>query len=483
MSSIDTWWTGLRTAALVGTNRRPPPPLPDFGILPRVDARAEEALLDAAALGAAIRRSGVRAATERGPTEPAPEENQPEAPPAAGSLLELLLTQMAAGGRQRLLLVGHWCREAAVADRRAPHRLLPQLLELATVEQSMRAVAAGVAGERGRWLGSLNAEWDWLTTSGPAVADDDWRVLPLDARVGRLTRLRTDDPAAARDLIRSTWSVDGAGHRKAQLETVRIGLSPDDEELLEQALDDRAASVRELAAALLDGLPESARAERMAARLRPLIQATGLLKRDLEIGLPGEPDATGVRDGLGRPPGGRSKRGWWLEQIVAGAPLEVWAELSRGGPSAVVSRITDAEVLRGLHRAVLARRDDTWAKALLERSWDGQLLALLPQPERERLARAQLSTGRGLRQLGIVLTAVPQPWGSRFSVAVVDRLADDDQADMAFRHLFDELAAGLHPDALARLEQWRQRPNGIPRPAASLLKFRSLKRSITEAFR
>lgn len=480
--AIDTWWTGLRTAALVGTTRRPPPPLPDLGLVPRPDARAEESLLDAAALGAAIRRAGAHATTGRVPMEPAPAENQPEAPLAAGQLLELLLTQMAAGGRQRQLLVAHWCRQAAAAGSRAPHRLLPQMLALATVDQSLRSATAEVVGERGRWLGLLNDEWAWLAESGLATATSEWATLSSDARAASLAQLRADDPAAARDLLLSTWSVDGAAHRKAHLETLRIGLGPDDEELLESALDDRAASVRELAARLLDGLPDSARADRMAERLRPLIQVSGLLKRELEVALPGEPDAAGVRDGLGKAPGGRSKRGWWLERVVAGAPLEIWTEASGHDPAAVVSRIKDEDALRGLRRAVRTRRDGTWAKALLARGWDVRLLDLLPPSERDQLALAQLAKGRGARHLGLVLAALPPPWSAQVSDAVIDRLAEDDQADLAFRHLFDELAAGLHPDALIRLDRWRQRPDGIPRPAASLLKFRSLKRSITEAF-
>ena len=53
MSDLDTWWREVGNAALLGTARRPVPPLPDFGPA-GVRARPEgspreESLLDAAA--------------------------------------------------------------------------------------------------------------------------------------------------------------------------------------------------------------------------------------------------------------------------------------------------------------------------------------------------------------------------------------------------------------------------------------------------
>ena len=64
MSDLDTWWRDVGNAALLGTARRPVPPLPDFGPA-GVRARPEgspreESLLDAAALGGAALRAGRR---------------------------------------------------------------------------------------------------------------------------------------------------------------------------------------------------------------------------------------------------------------------------------------------------------------------------------------------------------------------------------------------------------------------------------------
>ena len=59
--------------------------------------------------------------------------------------------------------------------------------------------------------------------------------------------------------------------------------------------------MREEACRLLDRLPGSARAARMADRLRPLLTTHGTLRKHLEVGLPDDPDDAAVRDGLGDP--------------------------------------------------------------------------------------------------------------------------------------------------------------------------------------
>src|SRR3954470_19783928 len=389
VSDVDTWWRAVGNGALLGTGRRAGPPLPALGpadVHPRPsEGHREESLLDAAALGWAAVRAG-QGLERAGAPEAAPEDRRPVAPRRAVQLLELVLTQPPAGAQQRTALLVHWLRAADDAGCRVPHLLLPTLLALATTSRELRRPTAAVLGERGVWLAGLRAEWSWVadvaagagarTAAGGHRTDpieEEWARLPSADRLAVLAEVRADDPALARQLVGGTWSTDPARDRHDHLEALRIGLGPDDEPLLEAGLDDRAGTVREIAAALLDALPGSARAARMADRLRPLVRRTGLLGRGLEVVLPGEPDPSGVRDALGKPPPRRSARGWWLEQICAGAPLGIWVELAGAEPPAVVKRLTDAQAtdaLAGIRRAVRARRDPEWAAALLERGWD-----------------------------------------------------------------------------------------------------------------
>jgi hypothetical protein len=506
VSELDSWWRDVGNVALVGTARRPVPPLPDLGPA-GVGARPpgtprEEALLDAAALGGAAVRAGRRLAHTE-PPEEAPDDRRPVAPRRAVQLLELVLTHPPAGAQQRTGLLVHWLRAADEAGCRVPHGLLPMLLALATGTRELRRTTAAVLDERGRWLAGLREEWSWVAeaaagaearnasrSEGTAPNADEWARLPSTDRVAVLAGLRAHDPAAARELVRSTWITDSARDRRTHLEALRIGLGPDDEPLLDAGLDDRAGTVREIAAELLDALPGSARAARMAARLRPLVRRTGLLGRGVEVTLPAEPDPAATRDGLGKPPPRRSARGWWLEQICAGAPLEVWSELTGADPSATVKRLTDAratDALAGIRRAVRARRDPEWAAALLERGWDAALVPALPRERRERvvLQRVDATTDR-VHELGAVVGSVDPPWSPDFSVALVSRLRASKVGSAMVVVTMPHLLAGLHPAALDPLERWIESTGAdqtLSTNLRNLLQFHSVKRSITEAFR
>lgn len=503
---VDNWWREVGNAALVGTARRPVPPLPDLGpagVSPRaVAAPREEVLLDAAALGGAALRAG-RRLDRTEPPDAAPDDRRPVAPRRAVQLLELVLTQPPAGAAQRTGLLAHWLRAADDAGCRVPHALLPTLLELATGTRELRRPVAAVVDERGQWLAGLRPDWSWVPEAAAgaeartasrgagAVPDlEDWARLPSADRVSVLAAVRAHHPAEGRELVTSTWATDSARDRRAHLEVLRIGLGPDDEALLEAALDDRAGTVREAAAELLDALPTSARAARMAERLRPLVRRTGMLGRAVEVLLPDEPDPAGVRDGLGKPPPRRSARGWWLEQLCAGAPLEVWPELTGVDPLLAVKRLTDAQAadaLGGIRRAARLRRDPEWAAALLERGWDPALVPALPRERRERVVLRRVdATSERPHEIAAVVGAVDPPWSADFSVALVSRLRASKLGSAMVVATMPLLVAGLHPAALDPLERWLESTGAdqtLTTNLRNLLQFHSVKRSITEAFR
>ena len=506
MTDVDTWWREVGNAALLGTARRPVPGLPDLGpasVRPReVAAPREEALLEAAALGGAALRAG-RRLEHTPPPDAAPDETQPVAPQRAVQLLELVLTQPPAGAQQRIGLLVHWLQAAADSGCRVPPVVLPLLLGMATASRELRRPAAAVLGERGRWLASLREEWAWVAdatagaeartasrVSGAVPAPDDWARLPSTDRVAVLATARGVDATRARALVESTWSTDSARDRRAHLEALRIGLGAGDEALLESALDDRAGTVREIAAELLDALPGSRRATRMADRLRPLVHRTGMLGRGVDVTLPGEPDPAAVRDGLGKPPPRRSARGWWLEQLSAGAPLDVWCELTGADPSTAVKRLADAQqpdVLAGIRRAVRARRDPVWAAALLERGWDATLVPALPREARERVALQRVdATKDRVHELGAVVGSVDPPWSADFSVALLSRLRASKVGSALVVATMPHLLAGLHPAALDALERWVVEAGAdqtLTTNLRNLLQFHSVKRSVSEAFR
>jgi len=506
---LDLWWRRLLSAGLVGTARRPPPSVADLELAgsplvagPRPDARPEETALDAAAVGGALRRAGRLPDTVAADVSAAHAERLPEAPPRAGQLLGVLLHQPPAGTAGTAELLRHWYATCADTGYRLPSALLPVVLDRASAE--LRGAVARVAGERGAWLAGQNPDWAWLLEPPPAdrtgpqaaapgpVDPAEWALLGTDERRSVLQRVRERDPAAGRDLLLSAWPSESAKGRRALLEAMLVNVEPEDEDLLEGALDDRSAPVRRLAAEALDALPTSRRAARMAERLRPLVSETGLLRRHLEVRLPDDPDAAGVRDGLGKPRAPYSARGWWLERIVAGAPFEVW-----GAPAEqVVPRLTERHVLIGLCQAAFVRRSPEWARALLDLDvgsrTDGlgrmpALLGVLPRTEREDRVGEALGRSQPAQWPGI-LEHLPGVWSPRLSVDVVELLAtcDRERVALAVELLMPSLVRGLHVDAAPELQRWRagaDLPRRLDDQLGSLVQTHTLRDTISEAFR
>ncbi|WP_415856551.1 DUF5691 domain-containing protein, partial [Sinomonas sp. G460-2] len=274
-----SWLTELRTTALVGTARHPAPAAPqDLGAQPPEGRSSEESLLDQAAMADVIVRA-TRRAGHLAPgkvRDPAPPDDVPPASGDAARLLDLLLTQSPVGRELQLRLVTDWLVLAERAELRVPHGLLPALLTLAGGAPSVAEHLEPAIGTRGRWLQGL--------ISGRAgdqrsPADAEWAELGGADASAQLERLRQRDPASARELLTAAWEGLGARERAAHLAVFATNLGPADEDLLETALDDKAKGVREAATTLLDRLPQSARAARMAARLRRLLRVKGLLRK------------------------------------------------------------------------------------------------------------------------------------------------------------------------------------------------------------
>lgn len=478
------WWASLSASALVGTARREPPPAPP-GFADRPDATAETRLLDAAALAGALHRAG-RVPAHLQPPAPAPDDPRPAAPDRAAQLLQLLLTQPPVRAELRPMLVGHWLRACAAAGRRVPEPMLPALLEATGRDDTVRDQVRAVIGERGRWLAAQHPDWTWAAAVAAALdtaePPEDWALLPTGDRADWVVRLRATDPDRARALVESTWASDGAADRNTLLGLLEVGLGPADEDLLERALDDRGATVRATAQALLERLPTSRRARRLGDRLAPLLSLHGVLRRTLRVESPNDPDPGGVRDGLGRPPAGRSRRGHHLEVLAAGAPFEVWTAASGRGPAQTARMIDDADALLGLARAARVRRDAGWAEALLPVTGDPALLPHLDAPEREQHAAGLVDRAGQVAEVVGVLGRVPGPWGEPLSRAVLGRLRRHRQP-VHVPGLTALLAERLHPAVLPEVQHWAHSDHTWSSLPDDLVQHLSLVPAIAEAFR
>ncbi len=425
-------WEELVPVALMGTERRPldVDTLPDGVREPasRLDATAPEVLLAAASLVHVAERAGARG-PETEPIGRAPADATAEvAGPAAATLARLLQ------GEDRALLA-EWLTVAAATGHHAPHRHLPTLLELArTHADRLRVPVAGALGERGRWLAALRPEWDDVLTAARREADvpdpwggrERWTHGDLADRIAWLRAARESDPALAREELRSSWSSQAADERARLLSELRTGLGPDDEELLETALDDRRGEVRRVASHLLALLPGSAYSQRMLARATSWVRLErSLLRTRLVVEPVDELDASLKRDQVSDPPkGSGGRRAYFLTQVLACVPLRELSLALEADASRIVALAAASDwsmsLLSGLSASAQRSGDVDWCRALVEHDAALHVLLIAHLPAADQ-ARAIRSAGPQMSgDLTRLAQQLPRPWSTEVALAVVE---------------------------------------------------------------
>lgn len=451
-ADAQTLWQDLVAVGLLGTERRaftPPAAGPlgkQLAALPAA-APAEQRWLAAAAAAGLYGRAGRQPLRLPPPAEaPAPADDWPPCSPAAAQHLGLMLTG------QYAEVLPEWLARLAAARRCVAADRLPAVLELGRQRPELRPALTAVIGRRGQWLAAHNPDWEYAAYAAhlPLEADTQaltaaWETGRPAARAALLRQLRARQPALARTLLALTWQQEQVEQRVTFIEALAVGLSRADEALLETGLDDRAKTVRAAAADLLARLPESAFAQRVAARLQPLLAVErGWFKnRKLDLALPAACDAAMQRDGVEpKPRGKRGERAWWLLQLVGAAPLAFWTTALNATPGECVKVSAGLEwrglLWEGWSLAVARQAAEPgaadWAEALLnalltqsepEAVSLGPLLQALPRERREALvlahlrADALLSDGRPALRL---LAENWDQWSPDFSRAVLEAL-------------------------------------------------------------
>jgi hypothetical protein len=482
MSLVDD----LTASALLGTDRRPPAAPAGEGALGAAlvaqpwSEDPAAAVLAATALATTHHRAGIVAAPFPGelPT-PAPPEPAAASGPGAAALLDRLLVEPDGAA-----LVHEWLERVAARGERAPAITLPTLLDRATGTRTLRSPVLRAGGERLRWLARQRTDWDWAadrvldehepeSTRAPAGSAQRWATGTAETRVLLLTDLRAGDPAAARDLVESTWEQDPPEQRARFIGALRDGLGPADEPLLERALADRRQEVRHAALELLAALPGSAFRSRMAARLRPLVEIEGRLRPRLVLELPPPLDPEAKRDGVREQQRGLlGPRAAHLSDLVAGAGLDLWAELTGKPDPADVLRLASGNeqfdaLLHGWRAAAERERSAAWSAALAIRDQNLEALASLAPADAEAAA-ITISEGIDPAIFVVTVPALQQPWGPGLSAAVVRAIGLVRTGNVphgAMREIAAALDAGSLPSAVAALAK----SHPVPSPAIAVL--------------
>jgi hypothetical protein len=450
----EHFWEDILKTALLGTERQPlVTPVADaeqpidgvLALLGGLDtADAEGALLAAAAVLSLYRCAGQLPATHSGAApEPCPPDTTPCCSRAAGARLELILH-----GQNRALLP-EWLEAAGAAGLRVPEEHLPALLASGRRQATLRGAIMAVLGQRGRWLAAYNPEWSYVAGE-PAESDEaTWQTGTAATRVALLRRLRSEDPQSARELLLTTWDTESPKDRSEFIGTFFVGLGPDDEPFLEQALDDKRKETRDLAARLLASLPTSGLVRRVTERVSPLlslasprgVQKLKLRGDRLEVTLPESYDAALQRDGIEEKPPAHMQLGekaWWLQQTIGIVPPRFWCETWQRTPSAILSAARrgawEQLLLFGFRTAALRHHDTEWILALLAEVATtptlnaGELLQHLPRPQREEFVlnaftanSSSLMSNDSMSSVTLLQTC-QHPWSEALARAFIDGL-------------------------------------------------------------
>lgn len=465
-------WQDLVSAALVGTDRRAAPPAGRFTAPADTPAAA---LLSSAALLSAWRRGGnagsAYSAELVGDQPGAPGATSAEDPrPLLPGATSARLTALVAS---RAEILPEYLAAAARTGFRAPAELLPPLFDYARGSIAVRASLMTLAGPRGTWLARQNQQWSHFTRYAAAPDPEAWESGKHHERIGYITWFRGKDPEAARRLIEEAWDQPGqpAETRAAFVEALYIGLGPDDEPFLESALDDKSRQVRAEAVRLLSGLPESAFAGRMAARLERWVElavkdgAPQLRLRDQ----PPMDDPAALRDGLGE--GwiqtederrlAKMQPAYWFEDLIASAPLSAWRQRYSASPAELLRATSDNRWEsdaghRGWRSATLRQRDPDWAEAFCAVNAAGDMLELISDEAAERWALRTIAEHRAqysIHSAPIILGRLGRPWPDAACEALLDsipeHLPNATRNDVARFFGMDNLAGRWMPPSFA----------------------------------
>jgi hypothetical protein len=436
-------WEQLLATALVGTDRRGGPHDVLDGRVVLDEHEPDRQVLRAAAMLGTYRDAGRRAIVATELVTPAPAETLPRASETAVSVLELLLAGEADGIAVDIPLVDEWLHACAHAHQRVPHRLVPELLELATRDRSRRDDVHAVVGARGPWLATFNPRWAWARHD-VTQTDVDLTTATRDERRAIVSQLRTVDPDAARDAITPIYATLPAEQRAEVIDLLAINLSMTDEPFLEAALDDKSKSVRATAVQRLDHLAASRRAHRAADRLADLVHVR---KNKLVVDDPPPPDDAATRDGFAA----RTKADY-LENLVGAAPLDWWPRHTGLDVETLAQQAkTEAELRAGWVHAAIAQHDSDWAAALYDAQAHTPLLAAMTPSAAARVAREAMRTKKTtIAHLRAILDAVPPPWPESLVEATLQRAQQDRNGTV----LAPVLGEHLRPEHVERVQQW-----------------------------
>ena len=440
-------FTTLARLALIGTEHQAPeaPVLGDATLdhalanLGPVTER-ESILLKTGATLTLARRAGFKPTDKMMSFSPAEAEVQPRCPGAAGHDLARMLHDY------QPQVLPEWLDLAGRQGARVPEELLPELLVHGKTKAPLQAAIKTVLGKRGAWLAAQNPDWAYAISADEP--EKSWQEGRREERLTALRKLRQTEPARALELLAGTWKDEAPEDRAEFIQALQIGLSLQDEDFLEAALDDKRKEVRTRAVQLLASLPDSKLVKYLTQAATPLLRAKKRLLRNpvLELDLPSECTKEMKRYGVGAsspPSKDIGEKAWWVTEILQAIPPGYWSQTLGLSPKNLIEMATESEwskvLLTGWSTALSRRPDPEWIEAWLEAALGHEALIsfyLLPsavngfpgaelEPLLIKLQRKDKAIFAGQRIVAFRVMA-SGPWSEAFST----QLLQDAQANL-----------------------------------------------------
>ncbi|HKP81895.1 MAG TPA: DUF5691 domain-containing protein [Pyrinomonadaceae bacterium] len=367
-------WDEILATAVIGTEQREFKLAASEDELGRLLAQIsntdrEGSLLSAASVVALYRSAGVTPTTD---TQPLPEAHRDDemsrGSSATGQHLALMLE-----GEFRAVLP-EWLAAMQRANKRVPEEHLPALLDFGRMEPSLRGMVVAVLGRRGEWLAAQNPEWTY------AIRREDkdvWETGSREERLLLLERLRSVEPARAREFLARTWSQEPVRDRVGFLEKLATGLSSSDEPFLNELLHDRGVEVRRAARVMLAGLADSEFSRRLKQLANQVVSFKKPLigKARIEATLPEDPIAWLKANDIeiDNPPRNAAQsmgaKGWALKELISLIPITHWSELWKKTPIEIIRAGEESEwqesFAAGFVAAARRDKEPEWVEALI----------------------------------------------------------------------------------------------------------------------
>ncbi|MBX3084579.1 MAG: hypothetical protein KF716_23275 [Anaerolineae bacterium] len=375
---------------------------------------------------------------------PLPEPCEPDELPTINTQALYHLALMLDG--DYLGALPEWLREVQARRLRIPEEALPLILEAGHKHKDLRDLIVPALGNRGIWLAkqASSRQWAWFDLSN---ADHVWEKGSNEERLDMLEALRKVDPARGRQLVESTWKEDKADQRAFFLNALETGLSMDDEPFLEAALDDRAQDVRGGAVVLLGMLPESRFVQRMIARGLALVELDTSKAGEtiFSVHVINKADEALRRDGIelaeGKQRGLNKKQ--WTHSILNHISPEQWCQhfdLSKEDLFKIAMTADgDEQMVNSLAWGTCRAQDAEFARLLLPAALSqievvlhGQLLKMLPNPDRVLVGLLKNRQGMSFEALAPLLKAYDQPWSAELALIVCSQMIVASQTVQTF---------------------------------------------------